>query len=74
MSMPGGMELVLIVVVILLLFGGKKIPELAKGIAGGIKSFKQGMKDDEEVATKSDKIESKETQNDSTVQNNTKQV
>lgn len=61
MSMPGGMELVLIVVVILLLFGGKKIPELAKGLAGGIKSFKQGLKDDDEVA-KTDKIESKENQ------------
>lgn len=74
MSMPGGMELVLIVVVILLLFGGKKIPELAKGLAGGIKSFKQGMKDDDEVATKSDKIESKESNSDSSTHNNTKQV
>ena len=32
MSMPSGMELVLIVLVILLMFGGKKIPELAKGL------------------------------------------
>ena len=32
MSMPSGMELVLIVLVILLIFGGKKIPELAKGL------------------------------------------
>lgn len=77
MSMPSGMELVLIVVVILLLFGGKKIPELAKGLAGGIKSFKQGLKDDEEVA-KNDKIESNQptqTTVESTTQNNqTKQA
>lgn len=62
MSMPSGMELVLIVVVILLLFGGKKIPELAKGLASGIKNFKQGLKEDEEVAKTTDKIETKENQ------------
>ena len=36
-------EIVLIVLVILLLFGGKKIPELMKGLGKGIKSFKSGM-------------------------------
>ena len=36
-------EIVLIVLVILLLFGGKKIPELMKGLGKGIKSFKEGM-------------------------------
>ena len=41
MSMPSGMELVLIVLVILLLFGGKKIPELAKGLGSGIKTLKK---------------------------------
>ncbi len=39
-SMPGGMEWVLILVAILVLFGGKKIPELAKGIGKGIREFK----------------------------------
>ena len=38
-------EIVLIVLVILLLFGGKKIPELMKGLGKGVKSFKEGMKD-----------------------------
>lgn len=38
--MPSGMQLVVIMVVILLLFGGKKIPELAKGLGSGIKNFK----------------------------------
>lgn len=39
----GGPEIVLIVLVILLLFGGKKIPELMKGLGKGVKSFKEGM-------------------------------
>lgn len=56
MGMPGGMEWVLIALVVLLLFGGKKIPELAKGLGSGIKNFKNAVKDDEEVA-KSDKAE-----------------
>lgn len=56
MGMPGGMEWVLIALVVLLLFGGKKIPELAKGLGSGIKNFKNAVKDDEEVV-KSDKAE-----------------
>ena len=62
MSMPGGMEWLLIAFVVLLLFGGKKIPELAKGLGSGIKNFKKAVKDDEdEVAEvkKSDEIEKK---------------
>ena len=39
----GMWEIVLIVLVIILLFGGKKIPELMKGLGKGVKSFKQGM-------------------------------
>jgi sec-independent protein translocase protein TatA len=38
-------EIILIVLVILLLFGGKKIPELMRGLGKGVKSFKQGMKE-----------------------------
>ena len=41
--MVGTWEIVAIVLVILLLFGGKKIPELMKGLGKGVKSFKQGM-------------------------------
>ena len=36
-------EIILIVAIILLLFGGKKIPELMRGLGKGVKSFKQGM-------------------------------
>jgi len=61
MGMPGGMEWVLIALVVLLLFGGKKIPELAKGLGSGIKNFKKAVKDDEEVAStdKNEEIEKK---------------
>ncbi len=39
----GGGELILIALVILLLFGGKKIPELMKGLGKGVKKFKDGL-------------------------------
>jgi sec-independent protein translocase protein TatA len=38
--MPSGPELIIIVVIILLLFGGKKIPELMRGLGRGVKEFK----------------------------------
>lgn len=41
-------EIALIVLAIILLFGGKKIPELMRGLGKGIKSFKEGMKDVED--------------------------
>ncbi len=41
----GTQEVVIIVFVILLLFGGKKIPELMRGLGKGVKSFKEGMND-----------------------------
>lgn len=40
-----GWEWVIIALVIILLFGGKKIPELMRGLGKGVKSFKEGMKD-----------------------------
>ena len=40
----GTPEIVIIAIVVLLLFGGKKIPELMKGIGKGIKNFKEGVK------------------------------
>lgn len=43
-----GWEWIIIALVILLLFGGKKIPELMKGLGKGVKSFKQGMKEVED--------------------------
>lgn len=40
LSMPGGSEWILIVLVVLLMFGGKKIPEMMKGIGKGMREFK----------------------------------
>lgn len=49
--MFGNTELVLIAIVALLLFGGKKIPELMRGLGAGVKSFKDGMKEGDLDAT-----------------------
>ena len=49
----GMQEILIIAVVVLVLFGGRKIPELMRGLGSGIKSFKEGMKegmpDDDDV-------------------------
>lgn len=49
----GGTELIVILVVVLLLFGGRKIPELMKGLGRGIKDFKDASKgvDSDNTAT-----------------------
>ena len=64
MGMPGGPELLIIFGIIVLLFGAKKIPDLAKGIGKGIKNFKSEMKETDEVVTASTqeakKVESSE--------------
>lgn len=44
----GGWEIAVIVLVVILLFGGRKIPELMKGLGKGIKEFKEGVGGDEE--------------------------
>ena len=56
--MIGTWEIVAIVAVILLLFGGKKIPELMKGLGQGVKSFKQGMNEVEKEIKDTDKEDS----------------
>ncbi len=66
MGMPGGMEWILIALVILLLFGGKKIPELAKGLGSGIKNFKKAVKEDEEELVTADKKEELEKKAETT--------
>lgn len=43
----GATEILLIIFVLILLFGGKKIPELMKGLGQGIRSFKKSMNDDD---------------------------
>jgi len=55
MGMPSGTELLLIFGIIVLLFGAKKIPDLAKGLGKGIKNFKQEMKEVDEVEVETPK-------------------
>ncbi|MDQ1149098.1 MULTISPECIES: twin-arginine translocase TatA/TatE family subunit [Sphingobacterium] len=50
----GGQELIVIVVILLLLFGGKKIPELMRGLGKGVKEFKDGQKEDSPTEKKTE--------------------
>lgn len=74
--MIGATEIILISAVILLIFGGKKLPELMKGMGKGVKSFKEGMNEpteeemnrrvEEEVQRRADeRMDSQSTQSDS---------
>ena len=51
----GMQEIIVIALIVLLFFGGKKIPELMKGLGKGVKSFKDGMKGEDEEEEKSEK-------------------
>ena len=56
--LPSGSEWVIIALLILLVFGGKKIPELMKGLGKGVKSFKDGVNEaKEEINKAKDDIE-----------------
>ncbi|ENI6779538.1 twin-arginine translocase TatA/TatE family subunit [Campylobacter jejuni] len=58
----------IILLIVVLLFGAKKIPELAKGLGKGIKTFKDEMNNDDEVAKNTQKIEeNKNTTNNTNV-------
>lgn len=50
--MIGAPEIIFIAIIVLLLFGGKKIPELMKGLGKGVRSFKEGMNNVEEEIKK----------------------
>ena len=56
----GAGEIVIIALVVLLLFGGRKIPELLKGIGKGVRSFKEGMNDIEKEIEKGPDSEKKQ--------------
>ena len=62
LSMPSGGEWGIILLVVIVLFGGKKIPELAKGIGKGIREFndaKEGVKSDIEAGINNKEVEKK---------------
>ena len=77
----GPTELIIALVVILLLFGAKRIPELARGLGSGVREFKAGTKegqledkkdkenkDDENVSVSEDKSDEVKAEDDATVQ------
>ncbi|EAZ96808.1 hypothetical protein FBBAL38_05275 [Flavobacteria bacterium BAL38] len=59
LGVVGMPQIILVIVIVVLLFGGKKIPELMKGIGSGIKEFKNAAKDDQPANSKKEE-ESKE--------------
>jgi len=60
LGMIGPWQIILIVLVVLLLFGGKKIPELMRGLGKGIREFKDGVNPDEQGKKDEGSVEKKE--------------
>ena len=59
-GIPGPWQIVLIVLVVLLLFGGRKIPELMRGLGQGMKEFKKATSEDKEAEDEIEKEIDKE--------------
>ena len=59
LGMVGPWQWIIIGLAILLLFGGKKLPELMKGLGGGIKEFKKASKNDADADDSKEKVEDK---------------
>ncbi|EEO25708.1 twin-arginine translocase TatA/TatE family subunit [Helicobacter winghamensis] len=57
MMMPSVQQLLIVLLIIVVLFGAKKIPDLAKGLGSGIKNFKKAVKEDDEEVAQNTKIE-----------------
>jgi sec-independent protein translocase protein TatA len=62
MGMPSMPELLIVLAIVVLLFGAKKIPDLAKGMGKGIKDFKKAIKEDEEEPKEIAKNETEESE------------
>lgn len=69
---PSVQQLLIILLIIIVLFGAKKIPDLAKGLGSGIKNFKKAIKEDEENADiKTTEVKPDKIQNDSNTKETT---
>jgi sec-independent protein translocase protein TatA len=66
LGMIGGQEIILILIVVLVLFGGKKIPELMKGLGKGVKEYKKAVNGAEEDANGGDAKPQETTENNAT--------
>lgn len=62
--MIGGSEIIFIVILVLLLFGGKKIPELMKGLGQGVRSFKDGMNEPSKNENQQETVQNSESHSD----------
>ncbi|WP_027327295.1 twin-arginine translocase TatA/TatE family subunit [Helicobacter pametensis] len=56
---PSATQILIVLLIVILLFGAKKIPELAKGMGSGIKNFKKAMREDEEEEVMAKNVENK---------------
>lgn len=72
-SMPSGGQWLVILLIVVLLFGAKKIPELAKGLGKGIKTFKNEMDSNEMDIKETEKLEDKADTKTFKAKNETKQ-
>lgn len=61
LCMIGGTEIIFIAALVLLLFGGKKIPELMKGVGKGVRSFKDGLNGRDEDAEPESRTDGKDS-------------
>lgn len=68
MGLPGATELLIVLGIVVLVFGGKKIPELMKGVGSGIKNFKNAVKDEDKAIASEDtkQVEGSETADSAT--------
>lgn len=60
LGVVGPWQIVIIALVVLLLFGGKKIPELMKGLGKGVRSFKEGLNEIEDQVNQTDDTDKKD--------------
>ena len=49
MHLPGGMEMVVLLLIVVVLFGGAKLPQLMKGVGEGMKEFKKATREDDDI-------------------------
>ena len=72
MGMPGMTEWLIILAIVLVLFGAKKIPELAKGLGTGIKDFKKAVSEEEKQDKEDSEADTKQVSTDETQKSESK--